>query len=74
MGKDWGWGVRRTTTKTIRNVAQGKRPGRGSGGIAGEFINNRSISSMDMDSLPGKKFFVFISTGFSGNAVCSFVR
>ena len=46
-------GIRRTTTETIRNAAQCKGPGRGSGGIASDFVNKWSIISVDVDSLPG---------------------
>ena len=46
-------GIRRRTMETVGNVVQGKGPGRGSGGIASEFVNNWSIISVDMDSLPG---------------------
>ena len=38
--------------KTIGNVAQGKRPGRRSGGITGEFVNKWGIVVLDMDCLP----------------------
>ena len=52
-GEGLGSGIRRRTTKTIGNVAQGKRPGRGNGGISSEFVNKWSIISVDMDCLPG---------------------
>ena len=51
QGERLGRGIRRTSAKTIGNIAQGKVPGRGSGGKTSEFVSRWSIDSVDINSL-----------------------